>query len=195
LFLAAYARIQSQLTRRTNGVNGDDESKPDHVIIGVYLANRGYDLEGLADLTAPTVNIVPLRIDNAAANGESLFSVAQRVQKDMQEIGRIEYSGVSLAEIADWTGVRVDTCVNFLRLPESGQAQKKGEGQQVQVEPADPQEIEGLLTENDCNGNPKKNGLAINGQTPELHNKHNSNPERSEFLADIFKVCSTIICM
>ncbi|GAD98283.1 nonribosomal siderophore peptide synthase, putative [Paecilomyces variotii No. 5] len=177
LFLAAYARMQSQLMK-TNGA-----SEPDLVIVGVYLANRGHDLEGLEELTGPTVNIVPLKIENAAASGEPLFSVAQRIQKDMQDIGRIENSGVSLVEIADWTGVRVDTCVNFLRLPESRPAQDHSDEQHVVVEPVNPQEIEALPTGNESTDEHKDHRLGVDGQD----NKRSVDPGRTEFLADIFK--------
>ncbi|KAL1852944.1 NRPS protein [Paecilomyces lecythidis] len=177
LFLAAYARIQSQLAK-SNGASG-----PDQVIVGIYLANRGHDLEGLEELAGPTLNIVPLKIENAAASGESLFGLAQRIQKDMQEIGRIEYSGVSLVEIADWTGVRVDTCVNFLRLPESRPEQDHGDKQHVVVEPVDPQEIEVLPTGNNGTDEHQDHRLAVDGQD----NKRSVAPGRAEFLADIFK--------
>ncbi|KAJ9393053.1 hypothetical protein DTO063F5_190 [Paecilomyces variotii] len=180
LFLAAYARVQSRLTKTNDG------SETGHVIVGLYLANRGHDLEGLEELTAPTVNIVPLKIENAAASGESIFSVAQRIQKDIQEIGRIEYSGVSLVEIADWTGVRVDTCVNFLRLPESRPAQDQdhGDKRHVGVEPADPQEIKALLAEDNGNAEAKEDHcLTVNhGQD----SQSSFDPERSGFLEDIF---------
>jgi hypothetical protein len=67
----------------------------------------------------PTVNIVPLRLDDKHSDSnDTLLDAARRIQTEINEISRPEYSGVSLLEIAEWTGVRIDTCVNFLRLPE-----------------------------------------------------------------------------
>jgi hypothetical protein len=118
LFLAIYARIHIHLIRQNRCGAIDDEPQPRYMVIGVYLANRGYDLEGLPSLLAPTLNIVPLVIEIATDN-ESIFRVAQNVQSDLHQISKVEHSGVSLVEIADWTGVRLDVCVNLLRLLEA----------------------------------------------------------------------------
>lgn len=118
LFLAIYARIHIHLIRQNRCDAIDDELQPRYMVIGVYLANRGYDLEGLPSLLAPTLNIVPLVIEIAMDN-ESIFRVAQNVQSDLHQISKVEHSGVSLVEIADWTGVRLDVCVNLLRLLEA----------------------------------------------------------------------------
>jgi hypothetical protein len=53
---------------------------------------------------------VPLR--------NTLLESAIRIQSDLQDIGSVENSSVGLWEIADWTGVKVETFVNFLKLPE-----------------------------------------------------------------------------
>jgi hypothetical protein len=76
-------------------------------------------MEGLSELVGPTVNIVPLRLDNKLSNDHSsLFIAARKIQEDINEISLVEHAGVSLVEIAEWTGVHINTCINFLRLPE-----------------------------------------------------------------------------
>ncbi|KAJ5660247.1 hypothetical protein N7507_006698 [Penicillium longicatenatum] len=108
IFLAIYARLHAQ----TFG-NSDD------LVVGLYLANRSFVAEGLSELVAPTINIVPLRLDNKIHSGDSsIFSAAGKIQDDISLISMIEHSCVSLVEIAEWTGVRINTCINFLRLPE-----------------------------------------------------------------------------
>ncbi|KAJ5918982.1 hypothetical protein N7466_009925 [Penicillium verhagenii] len=108
IFLAVYARLHFQIF-------GDSEG----LVVGLYLANRSFVTEGLSELVAPTVNIVPLRLDNKIhSGGDSLFTAARKIQDDIHLISMIEHSCVSLVEIAEWTGVRINTCINFLRLPE-----------------------------------------------------------------------------
>jgi hypothetical protein len=73
-------------------------------------------LEGLLDLAAPTLNIVPLRVRDVVRR--SIIDLAGEIQSDLQRIGHAENSCVSLIEIDEWTGVRLDTFVNFLRDPD-----------------------------------------------------------------------------
>ncbi|OJD13322.1 hypothetical protein AJ78_06213 [Emergomyces pasteurianus Ep9510] len=118
IFLAVYAKIQSSKTRVGNA---DNTPGPRNLIIGIYLANRSHSLEGLPALIAPTLNIVPLRIalqPEKEGRQQSIFDLAQTIQNDLHELGRVEHSCVSLIEIVDWTGVRVDTFVNFIKLPD-----------------------------------------------------------------------------
>ncbi|KAJ5286944.1 hypothetical protein N7478_002630 [Penicillium angulare] len=108
IFLAMYSRVHVQ----TFG-------NAEELVIGLYLANRSYVTEGLSELVAPTVNIVPLRLDNNISGDRgSLFAAARKIQDDINLINTIEHAGISLVEIAEWTGVRINTCINFLRLPE-----------------------------------------------------------------------------
>ncbi|KAJ5368803.1 Nonribosomal peptide synthase sidC [Penicillium cataractarum] len=116
IFLAVYARLHSQIFAP---VDIDNETMARPLVIGLYLANRSYGMEGLSELVAPTVNIVPLRLDNKLSdNHDSLFIAARKIQEDINEISPVEHAGVSLLEISEWTGVRINTCINFLRLPE-----------------------------------------------------------------------------
>ena len=112
IFLAVYARVHAQIFPSSASGSGS-------LVVGLYLANRSYVTEGLSDLIAPTVNIVPLRLDNKfSSKDDSIFTAAQKIQDDINLISGIAYAGVSLVEIAEWTGVRINTCINFLRLPE-----------------------------------------------------------------------------
>ncbi|KAK8253573.1 hypothetical protein IWZ00DRAFT_194753 [Phyllosticta capitalensis] len=107
LFLAAYARIYARLIK----------SEPaSDVIIGIWLANRALPIDGLPDAAIPTVNLVPLRV--ATPSKTPIFEAAKRIQADLAMIGEPDNSSVSLSEINRWTGVQVDTFVNFLKLPE-----------------------------------------------------------------------------
>lgn len=116
IFLAVYARVHSQIFAP---VDIDNETDRRPLVVGLYLANRSYGMEGLSELVAPTVNIVPLRLDDKLSNDhDSLFVAARKIQEDINEISLVEHAGVSLLEISEWTGVRIDTCINFLRLPE-----------------------------------------------------------------------------
>ncbi|KAJ6103233.1 hypothetical protein N7486_005660 [Penicillium sp. IBT 16267x] len=108
IFLAVYARLHAQIFGDSDGL-----------VVGLYLANRSFVTEGLSELVAPTVNIVPLRLDNKIHSGDdSLFSAAGKIQDDINLISMVEHSCVSLVEISEWTGVRINTCINFLRLPD-----------------------------------------------------------------------------
>lgn len=115
IFLALYARVHA----RTLSTDAEND-----LVVGLYLANRSHDGSELT----PTLNIVPLRLETRSDGELELFDAARKIQDDVNEISRVEFVGVSLVEIAQWTGVTVDVCVNFLRLPE-----KEEEGQSVNV--------------------------------------------------------------
>ncbi|KAK5238177.1 hypothetical protein LTR47_001270 [Exophiala xenobiotica] len=115
LFFAAYARIYSALFGKRRAP-GQSSGPPSDVVIGIYLANRSLDIEGLTELVAPTFNIIPVKVK---LGSKTLIESAQQVQDDLGEITKAEYCGISMREIYDWTGVKVDTFVNFLSLPGS----------------------------------------------------------------------------
>ncbi|KAG9654097.1 peptide synthetase, partial [Aureobasidium melanogenum] len=106
VFFAAYARAYSYNTDPT----------AEDVVIGIYLANRSH-LEDLSSLAAPTLNLVPLRVRSPTKT--SLAELAKQIQKDLQLIGSSENSSVGLWEIEAWTGVTVDTFVNFVKVPDN----------------------------------------------------------------------------
>lgn len=117
IFLAVYARVHTGIFAAA-GIDNETITRP--LVVGLYLANRSYGMEGLSELVAPTVNIVPLRLDDKLSNDDdSLFIAARKIQEDINEIRLVEHAGVSLVEIAEWTGVHISTCINFLRLPEA----------------------------------------------------------------------------
>lgn len=107
LLFAAYAKIYAGHASEEDN-NGD-------VVFGIYIANRSH-LPELDQLMAPTLNLLPLRVSSAKQS--SLLENAKRIDADLRSIGSVENSTASLAEIEKWTGVKVDSFVNFLKLPE-----------------------------------------------------------------------------
>jgi len=110
LLFATYAKIYDQLARRSpSQTTGDD------VVIGIYLSNRSH-IDNLSDLRSPTLNLLPLLVRSASTT--PLIESARQIQEDLQLIGTPENSAVSLWEIAKWTNMRLDTFVNFQRVPD-----------------------------------------------------------------------------
>ncbi|KAK2627657.1 hypothetical protein QTJ16_002303 [Diplocarpon rosae] len=83
-----------------------------HVTIGVYLANRAPFGADLSSLAAPTLNLLPLCVQDTQGRIED---VARDVQRDLRRIGSREMVGASLEQILAWTGQRIDFCVNILK--------------------------------------------------------------------------------
>lgn len=122
LFFVAYALVHTKLLSRS----GRASDITSNLVVGVYLSNRSHDHPGLPELVAPTINIAPLRIP---IRDESLiFESARAVQDDLSMIGSVEYCTVSLSEIYEWTGMKIDCFINFLRLPEMDAAPDSVEG-------------------------------------------------------------------
>lgn len=115
LVFAAYSKIYASFHR--DGTLGQD------VVVGIYLSNRSH-LEDLSDLRAPTLNLVPLAVRSPVSS--SLLGLAKQVQADLQTIGSAENSSASLWEIHQWTGVKVDTFVNYLKLPDTEPDEQDG---------------------------------------------------------------------
>lgn len=123
ILFAAYAKVYTSFPARTGSVATD-------VVLGTYLSNRSH-LPDLESLVAPTLNLVPLLV--RSPKQKALVEVAKQIQKDLQEIGTPENSATSLREIAEWTGVKVDTFVNFLKLPERSN-EDDGDERSVKIE-------------------------------------------------------------
>ncbi|RKU49052.1 Nonribosomal Peptide Synthase (NRPS), variant 2 [Coniochaeta pulveracea] len=104
LFFAAYAKYLAKST-------GTDD-----VIFGIYLANRS-SAEGVDRLPYPTLSLVPLRVRQPRVN--DLATLAKAIQQDLHSISSLENASVGLWEILDWTGIKVDSFINFLSLPTS----------------------------------------------------------------------------
>ena len=141
IFLAVFAQVYAGILAADESVSSSKDVQRG-LVVGLYLANRSQATEGLSELIAPTVNIVPLRLDDKlSGDDESLLAAARRIQDEINEISRVEYSGVSLVEIAEWTGVRISTCVNFLRLPELEDADVPGNNDQVNFKSVSREEL------------------------------------------------------
>lgn len=103
VFLAAYAKVLATLS---------GESNERAVVFGVYLATR----DANPTLPYPTLCLVPLRVN--IPRTFQLVDVAAAVQRDLQLVSDPAHVGVGLWEVKAWTGMVVDSFVNFLRLPE-----------------------------------------------------------------------------
>jgi hypothetical protein len=138
ILFAAHARVYAKLARRTQPHTSNDD-----VVLGIYLAGRSH-IEHLPTLRSPTLNLVPLLVRNVS--NTSLLEIAKQIQQDLQAIGSAENSGVGLWEIAAWTGVKVDTFVNFLRLPQAAENENEndrigGENAVVRLEAIDDERL------------------------------------------------------
>ncbi|CAJ2505863.1 Uu.00g132570.m01.CDS01 [Anthostomella pinea] len=110
LFFAAYSKVLAKFRRHAQHLDSDN------VVFGVYVANRTSH-PGLEESPLPTLNIIPLKVDNPASR--SIDAIAMDIQKDLLDIGSPENSTAGLWEIHEWTGIRVDTFVNLLSLPKT----------------------------------------------------------------------------
>jgi amino acid adenylation domain-containing protein len=108
IFLAAYAKIHT--------INPASRNNED-VVIGVYLANRSLPINGIATAVVPAVNLLPLRVKTPL--GRNLAELAGDIQRDLRDISNLANASASLFEISEWTGIKVDTFVNFLSLPDT----------------------------------------------------------------------------
>lgn len=106
IFLASYAKLYARMT----GTASESD-----VIIGVYLANRSMPIDKIASAAIPTVKMLPLRITSPQQS--AILALAATIQRDLQDISAPENTSASLYEIWQWTGVQMDTFVNFLSLP------------------------------------------------------------------------------
>ncbi|KAF2997647.1 nrps [Curvularia kusanoi] len=122
LFLAVYASLHasahaSDNTTRTSTTTSDD------MVLGIYLANRSSH-PTISSSAIPTLNILPLRIRSPLTT--PLLTRASQIQTDLRDISVGGNASAGLWEIAQWTGVRIDTCVNFLSLPGAGSSSDDG---------------------------------------------------------------------
>ncbi|KAH8732141.1 hypothetical protein GQ44DRAFT_793484 [Phaeosphaeriaceae sp. PMI808] len=106
IILAAYAQLYVKIT---------GTPREQDVVLGVYMANRSLPIRQIENAAIPTVNLLPLRIRSPLLY--SITDSASNVQQDLQKIGQFANASASLFEISEWTGVKLDTFVNFLKLP------------------------------------------------------------------------------
>jgi aryl carrier-like protein/NRPS condensation-like uncharacterized protein len=131
LFLAAIAKIYAQRLLKLN-----QDTPISQVVFGIYLANRAPFGDDLSELAAPTLNLLPLCVRSPSR--EDLTQVAKEIQQDLHKISTAEMSCASLAEIYDWTGVRVNFFVNILKdtSPKMGSpGGSNGTGENMTFEP------------------------------------------------------------
>ena len=105
LLLAAISKIYAQ--------RYDQDNAASQVVFGIYLANRAPFGEDLSQLAAPTLNLLPLCVQDP--RNRNLTQIAKDIQRDLQEISSAEMSCASLSDIYEWTGIRVDCFVNILK--------------------------------------------------------------------------------
>lgn len=110
LFFAAYAQVSATIREHSRDVAAED------AIFGVYMANRA-SYPDLEEVMHPTLNILPLRVRSPASR--AIISLAAEIQKDLLEVNTFEHTAAGLWEIKQWTGVKIDTFVNFLSLPDN----------------------------------------------------------------------------
>ncbi|TVY37431.1 Nonribosomal peptide synthetase [Lachnellula subtilissima] len=88
-------------------------SSSSDVTFGIYLANRAPFGEDLSSLAAPTLNLLPLRVNKSMER--DIPELAKDIQTDLTRIGNKDMSSASLKQIFEWTGVKVDFFVNILK--------------------------------------------------------------------------------
>ncbi|KAI1473274.1 acetyl-CoA synthetase-like protein [Daldinia caldariorum] len=109
LFFAAYSKALATMQQ----LNEPDERERD-LVFGIYLANRN-SFSGIEKAPFPTLSIVPLLVRKPVSR--SVIDLATEIQKDILSIGTFENASASLWEIYAWTGIRIESSVNFLITP------------------------------------------------------------------------------
>ncbi|KAJ8117348.1 hypothetical protein OPT61_g1437 [Boeremia exigua] len=107
ILLAVYAKLYAVKSGQTSTAD---------IVIGIYLANRALPIDELSTTAVPTVNLLPLRIRTPLST--SLVNTATQIQSDLQILSEPSHATTSLFEINEWTGIKIDTFVNFLNLPD-----------------------------------------------------------------------------
>lgn len=146
LFFAAYAEFLACVAV-TEG-----KKRPNSIVFGIYLANRTETNEPGADVY-PFLRLVPIRV--AFKDEASLMGIAAEVQRDIHTISSPVNAEVGLWEIKDWTGITVDSFVNFLGAPVLRGAQGD-----VRLELAEDQ---GVTSSDEESGETKEVGLGFAG--------------------------------
>jgi aryl carrier-like protein len=94
-----------------------------HVTFGIYLANRAPIGEDLSLLAAPTLNLLPLRVEVPLQN--PVEQIAKEIQNDISKIGNKEMVGASLEKIYEYTDTRINFMVNILKSENPGLNMKR----------------------------------------------------------------------
>ncbi|OAA59688.1 non-ribosomal peptide synthetase [Niveomyces insectorum RCEF 264] len=175
LLIAAYAKILSQ---KWQAVVSTEENNDRAVAFGVYLANRQEEADGDAGngLTAyPTLCLVPLRVSSPTQG--NLLDIAKRIQDDIHAISTPASPScpapltAGLWEVKEWTGVCVNSFVNFL-LPDRDVTETK------------PPDSGGILHDEEVNGSDAAGQSHFNNATdfaPEEYPGLRGNPVRAAY--------------
>lgn len=118
LFFACYARVLYSLAN-THQLGTTEVD----VVFGIYVANRSI-AEEVAETGFPTLAILPLKVTMCAS--WDAWESAQRVQDDLKSITAPANATVALWEVATWTGLELQSFVNFLGRPESKSGESAG---------------------------------------------------------------------
>ncbi|KAH7356226.1 hypothetical protein BKA66DRAFT_428480 [Pyrenochaeta sp. MPI-SDFR-AT-0127] len=116
LVLATYAKLFATMTVNPNCQD---------IVLGVYLANRSLPLEGIETAAIPTVNLLPLCVKTPLSR--YVLEIAASIQSDLRDISNTSNISTSLFEINEWTGIKVDTFINFLTLPDTEEVMNSDE--------------------------------------------------------------------
>jgi len=132
IFLASFAKIFGTRVGRSE------------VVFGIYLANRNLPVPELSTMAAPTLNIVPLRVQGLQ-NTPSI-DLARKVQADLVALGNPENATVDLRAIRRWTGVQVDCHFNFLKEGGGNRTKNALTLEEVDVDIGAGKQVAGTLT-------------------------------------------------
>ncbi|QSZ28506.1 hypothetical protein DSL72_003003 [Monilinia vaccinii-corymbosi] len=145
--------------------DSDSQSPPKpktDIIVGLYLANRFPFSQNLSKMLAPTLNLLPIKVNIDLPDEESV----KGVQRDLGKIGEGGMANVGLDEIREWTGVRVNGWINIVKSVDGDQSVDRGkevDGRANAETNGEDWEVVGKLDEK------TKNGKTENG-------KENQNP-------------------
>ncbi|KAL2173308.1 non-ribosomal peptide synthetase [Thermothelomyces heterothallicus CBS 202.75] len=186
LFFAAYAEFLASAAAAESG-----SPRPETVVFGIYLANRAGGHDGPGASVYPFLRLVPLRV--APRPGPGLLEVAAEVQADIHAISSPVNVEVALWEIKDWTGVTIDSFVNFLAsspLPASSgdtEGEAKNENEKEEEEEEEEEERKGKEVRWELVGEPAADDAVVvenlkgDGFNGDIARELSSNPVRDAF--------------
>jgi aryl carrier-like protein len=164
LFFAAYAEFLASAAAERGG------KRPERVVFGIYLANRAEIREPGVE-AYPLLRLVPIRA--VLRDVASLVDIAAEIQEDIHAVSSPVHAEVGLWEIKDWTGVTIDSFVNFL-----GATERSGSHRDVRLEVEEP------ATDPDVTPADSRNGQCGYRERPEIA----GNAVRDAFLVSVVRV-------
>lgn len=89
---------------------------PGDKIIGLYLANRFPFSKDLTGMPAPTLNLLPIKVQDMDEDSDSSFSSSVKsLQRALRMISEGGMATVDLDDIYSWTGVKVYGWINIVK--------------------------------------------------------------------------------